>query len=70
MPAKNDITGDSIISKTSTDAYRDSWERIFGMKQEKLGTKFEEVLYDNLDSLLETDTPSTDDHGDHPDGKQ
>ena len=28
--AKNDITGDFIASKTTTTAYRDGWERIFG----------------------------------------
>lgn len=30
--ARNDITGDSIQSKPSTDLYRDGWERIFGKK--------------------------------------
>ena len=36
MPTKNDITGDSLISKTSNDAYRDGWERIFGNKSPSL----------------------------------
>ena len=30
--AKNDITGDLIATKSSSDAYRDGWERIFGKK--------------------------------------
>jgi hypothetical protein len=30
--ARNDITGDSIQSKPSSDLYRDGWERIFGKK--------------------------------------
>ena len=30
MTSKNDITGDSIASKKSTDDYRDGWDRIFG----------------------------------------
>lgn len=29
MTAKNDITGDRIRSKISTDLYRDNWEKIF-----------------------------------------
>ena len=33
MAAKNDITGDSIKSKTSTKAYADGWEKIFGKKK-------------------------------------
>lgn len=27
--SKNDITGDSLTSKATTDAYRDGWDRIF-----------------------------------------
>lgn len=30
--AKNDITGDEIKTKTSSDAFRDGWDRIFGKK--------------------------------------
>ena len=33
--AKNDITGDFIISKTNTDAYRENWEVIFGNKKDE-----------------------------------
>lgn len=29
MSTKNDITGDSLTSKPTTDKYRDNWERIF-----------------------------------------
>lgn len=29
MATTNDITGDVIATKTSTDAYRDGWARIF-----------------------------------------
>lgn len=29
MSNKNDITGDIIKTKTSSDAYRDGWDRIF-----------------------------------------
>lgn len=31
--ATNEITGDSLTTKQSTDAYRDGWDRIFGNKQ-------------------------------------
>jgi hypothetical protein len=33
MPAKNDVTGDSIRTKTGNQkAYADGWNRIFGKK--------------------------------------
>lgn len=34
MAAKNDITGDSIQSKGSSDDYRSNWDRIFGKGDE------------------------------------
>ena len=33
MTAKNDVTGDLIASKKSSEAYRDGWDRIFGNKK-------------------------------------
>ena len=33
MASSNDITGDTIQSRASTDLYRDNWERIFGKKR-------------------------------------
>lgn len=35
MAAKNDVTGDSIRTKTSTKAYASGWDRIFGKKKAK-----------------------------------
>jgi hypothetical protein len=32
MTAKNDITGDAIVNKPSSNQYRDGWDRIFGAK--------------------------------------
>ena len=32
MATKNDITGDSLISKTNTDAYRSNYDLIFRNK--------------------------------------
>lgn len=40
MATKNDITGDSIQTKATTDAYRDNYDRIFGK------TKTSHKLYD------------------------
>jgi len=41
MVAKNDITGDSIMTKTVSSSYRDNYDRIFGkknvQKQEAVG---------------------------------
>lgn len=31
----NDVTGDSLTTKTTTDAYRDNWDRIFGKKNKE-----------------------------------
>jgi len=40
MATKNDITGDSIRSKSSNQkAYELGWERIFGKKKAKKGVK-------------------------------
>ena len=33
MTAKNDITGDTIASKTTTDNYRDGWTNIFKRRE-------------------------------------
>lgn len=33
--SKNDITGDDLVSKSATAAYRDGWDRIFGRKKEE-----------------------------------
>lgn len=40
MVAKNDITGDTIKSKTGGhDNYRDNYDRIFGKKNQKIKQK-------------------------------
>ena len=33
MAAKNDITGDAIRSKPSSNKYAEGWDRIFGKKK-------------------------------------
>lgn len=30
MTARNDITGDPLVTSASSNAYRDGWDRIFG----------------------------------------
>lgn len=32
----NDITGDEIRSKASSDKFRDGWDAIFGKKEDKV----------------------------------
>ena len=32
-PSKNDVTGDLLATKPSTDAYKEGIERIFGKKE-------------------------------------
>lgn len=34
--AKNDVTGDTIATKVSSDAYREGWDRIFSTRQKAL----------------------------------
>jgi hypothetical protein len=33
--SKNDVTGDSLTSKATTEKYREGWDRIFGDKREQ-----------------------------------
>lgn len=44
--AVNDITGDSIFTRSSTEKYRDNWDRIFGKKdrEDLTGSKEESKL--------------------------
>ncbi|MDC6481081.1 hypothetical protein PQZ46_00860 [bacterium] len=35
MTTRNDITGDELRSKTSTEKYRDNYDKIFGNKDQK-----------------------------------
>lgn len=34
MTTRNDVTGDSLVSKNTNNSYRDGWDRIFGRKSE------------------------------------
>lgn len=34
MATRNDVTGDSLVSKVSSEAYKANWDAIFGKKKE------------------------------------
>lgn len=48
MTTTNDITGDKIESRATTDKFRSGWDAIFGDKSKK--------LTDNIDANREHDT--------------
>ena len=58
MASKNDITGDEIKSKSSTKAYEDNYDRIFGKKK----NTDEEDYPDNSETLQDSlsHKPATD----------
>lgn len=43
MATKNDITGDTLATKSATDAYREGYDRIFGKKEESVESKWERM---------------------------
>lgn len=44
MATKNDITGDSIQTRATSDAYRDNYDRIFGKKDKPEPSPAAEVV--------------------------
>ena len=58
MVAKNDITGDSIMTKTVSSSYRDNYDRIFGKKlsPHKYAVTTEDGNAEQTDE--QTETPS------------
>lgn len=57
MATKNDITGDTIISKQPSESYRDGWDRIFGKKKQEPNINEEQpVKSPDAPSDLNTDT--------------
>ena len=53
--AKNDVTGDSLISKPTNAAYSDGWDRIFGEKT--LCDKYLDIL-PLQDAIMDADLSS------------
>lgn len=49
MTAKNEITGDTLITKSSNKKYDDGWERIFGLRA-KINQRM-----DKLQEMMESD---------------
>jgi len=43
MTAKNDVTGDSIKSRGSSDSYRSNYARIFGKKSLQTESKYDKI---------------------------
>lgn len=35
MATRNNITGDRMVSKTSSEEYRNNWDAVFGKKKEE-----------------------------------
>ena len=50
MAAKNDITGDSIQTRGTTEAYRDNYDLIFGKKDKNADKKETENTNDQLEN--------------------
>ena len=46
MPAKNDITGDEIKSKSNSQLFEENFERIFGKKEKSKNTDWDEKRVD------------------------
>lgn len=64
MPSSNDITGDSLVSRTATQSYRDNWDVIFGKKAAQASTNepqlpfmiqlaLGKVIEDQIDSFVD-----------------
>lgn len=69
MATRNDITGDELKTGSSTEAYRDGWDRIFGKKPGTLQPLPENIKPPDIEWLPEhgyLDYPETDE-GNTPD---
>lgn len=56
MATRNDITGDTLISRVNSDSFRDNFDRIFRSK--KKGATDEQSIYSGVleqDATLATD---------------
>ena len=53
MATKNDVTGDSLITKASSEAYRNNYDLIF-KKKEPVGVSEEQV--ENTQDVSEEDS--------------
>jgi len=49
MASKNDITGDSLVTKNTNDSYRDGWDRIFNKDKTEKEKENEEQIRDSTE---------------------
>lgn len=59
MTAKNDITGDLIKSRVNSKEFSENFDRIFGVKQEKLSDEMQSQVKANA---LQSGVKSSDDN--------
>lgn len=52
MVTKNDVTGDSIKSRVSSNAYKDNYDAIFGKKEDNIVYLSDEA-FDKLSEMLD-----------------
>jgi len=50
MTTKNDVTGDSMVSKETTDVYRNNWDAIFGKPRGKTFGKAGEMSMERYEN--------------------
>lgn len=55
MTARNDITGDSIATRKTNDAYRDGWDRIFKQKNNEAPTTDEKINDEDTNQDLDAE---------------
>lgn len=51
MATRNDITGDSLTTKSATDSYRNGWDRIFGKKENKEPSRITELTPEQVEAI-------------------
>lgn len=54
MAAKNDVTGESIKSRVSSNAYKDNYDAIFGKKEV---IQISEEAFDKITEMLDNPDP-------------
>lgn len=58
MAAKNDITGDSLISKVANKNYADNYDRIFGKKNKSVEVN-DDSISDTSNGAAQTESSTT-----------
>jgi len=58
--SKNDITGDSLVSKKTSEAYRDNWENIWGKVKIHQSNPPDQAAPKTIGELFEQETKEKD----------